>query len=264
MWTHQIFPLEENHYSWKRSKKESLSPDLNESMLFQAFTLKYPGTQVTYNYYADTFRKYFPNLRFGRPKSDTCSTCDLLHAKIKCNPTDRKHKAALEPHKRKAEKAMIVLHEGKLLSQTPSSDTCMLTIDLQKVLYLPSLTHCDMYYSRQLSCFNLCVHVSDTEDACMLSLGWEWGGNEIVSSLLKVLFLLSSNKRKLVIWTDNCIGRNKNKMMVIALMHLVVKGRFDESVTSFLLVATHSFLVIVILRWLRRGNVSVRFLCHMI
>ncbi|KAJ4429539.1 hypothetical protein ANN_21708 [Periplaneta americana] len=238
------FPIEENHYSRERSRKESLSPDLNMSRLFKAFTIRFPGTKVTYNYYADTFKKHFPHLRFGRPKSDTCSTCDLLHAKIKCNPRDTQHNAALELHQRKAKKAMTALHKDKLLSQTPSSDTCMVTVDLQKVLYVPSLTHCEMYYSRQLSCFNLCVHVSDTEDAYMCL--WNEsvsgrGGNEIVSSLLKVISLLPSNKRKLVIWTDNCIGQNKNKMMVLALVHLVAKGRFDEISHKFL-VSGHSFL----------------------
>ena len=132
---------------------------------------------------------------------------------------------------------MSALHEDKILSQTPSSDTCVITVDLQKVLYIPSLTHCEMYYYRQLSCFNLCVHVCDTEDAYMCL--WNesvtgCGGNEIVSTMLKVISLLPSKKRKLVIWTVTCIGQNKNKMMVVALVHLVAKGRFDEISHRFL------------------------------
>lgn len=101
-----------------------------------------------------------------------------------------------------------------------------------------------MYYSRQLACFNIGVHVGDTEDAYMCL--WNEsvsgrGGNEIVSSLLKVLSLLPTNKRKLIIWTDNCIGQNKNKMMVTALVNLVAKGTFDEVNHKFL-VSGHTFL----------------------
>ena len=42
-------------------------------------------------------------------------------------------------------------------------------------------------------------------------------------------------------WTDNCIGQNKNKMMVVALVHLVAKVRFDEISHRFL-VNGRSFL----------------------
>lgn len=51
--------------------------------MYLAFKKKSPQSTATYKYYAEVFHKDFPHLRFGRPKSDTCSKCDLLNNKIK-------------------------------------------------------------------------------------------------------------------------------------------------------------------------------------
>lgn len=39
-------------------------------------------------------------------------------------------------------------------SMMPDSDTLNVVMDLQKVFFLPKLSHSNMYYSRQLSCYN--------------------------------------------------------------------------------------------------------------
>lgn len=239
------FPREENHYSREKSKKECLSPDLNINRLFVAFQKRYPEVSVNYRFYADVFKKHFPNLRFGRPRSDTCSTCDLLSNKMKADPADHTLSAKLNLHHRKAESARKNMQEDSIDSQQPNSNTLVLSMDLEQIISIPTLTHSEMYYSRQLSCYNFDIHCADNNKATMFL--WDEsltgrGGNEIGSALLK--FLLSDNltvKENICIWSDNCNGQNKNRMVLIAMIYLVASGKFAQIDQKFL-VSGHTFL----------------------
>lgn len=245
----QSFPREENHYSRNKSIKEFLSPDLNKNRMFLAYKKKYPNSKVTYKYYSLVFQKDFPNLRFGRPRSDTCSKCDLYQNKIKSipltNPQRKQETQKLELHHRKAEKARVTMNTDITKSQTIDSEDNTISIDLEQVLFIPTLSHSDMFYSRQLSCFNFGVHLSDTDDAFMCI--WDEsvtgrGGNEIASCLLKVISHQNFHKRNnLVIWSDNCIGQNKNKIILMLLIYLVSKGIYEKVEQKFL-VSGHSYL----------------------
>ncbi|KAK5640415.1 hypothetical protein RI129_011226 [Pyrocoelia pectoralis] len=205
--------------------------------MYRTFKEKYPRSIVTYKFYSEIFHTEFPHLRFGRPRSDTCGICDKYTNKIKaCDPGPEKKNLinALELHHRKSEKARLTMTHDMAGSQKINSDTNVVSIDLEQVLFLPTLTHSAMFYSRQLSCYNLDVHLSDTECAYMCL--WEEtltgrGGNEIASCLLKAL----SQE------TDNCIGQNKNKIMLMLFIYLVTSGMYDEIEQKFL-VSGHSYL----------------------
>lgn len=98
----------------------------------------------------------------------------------------------------------------------------MCSIDLEQGLSLPFLTRGQIFYvSRQLSCFNLYVHVGDNNKGLMFL--WHEGmsggcGNGIASCLFNALsypaYYNIMIKRKLTVWSDNCIGQNKNKFML--------------------------------------------------
>ncbi|CAH2006901.1 unnamed protein product [Acanthoscelides obtectus] len=154
-------------------------------------------------------------------------------------------KAKLDLHHRKAEKDRLEMEKDGNLSQIPTASISMMSIDLEQVLFLPTLTHTQMFYSRQLSCYNLGIHISDTGTAHMCL--WDEsitgrGANEIGSALLKCLNLPALNmKKNLVIWSDNCIGQNKNKMMLFLFIYLVHNGKFEKIEQKFL-VSGHSYL----------------------
>lgn len=119
-------------------------------------------------------------------------------------------------------------------------------MDLQKDFQLPFLTHSTMYYSRQLGCYNFGIHVHDTSDGamCMWHEGEaSRGGNEMASALLHALNdIISniSNKKKLIIWSDNCAGQIKNRMLVFLYLFLVELGLYEQIDHKFLQVG-HSF-----------------------
>lgn len=237
------FPREEGHYNRLKSEKQYLSPDLNINRLYSVFKEAHPASAITYRFYYKVFKKKNPKLCFHKPRTDTCATCDLLHIQTK-NPTNRDAKIKLEMHHRKAEAAMAAMRRDHQECQQPGSDTMTLSMDLEQVLSLPTLTHGQMYYLRQLSNYNLCVHLGDNNTGYMFL--WHEGisgrgGNEIASCMLKALYNMPTEKRKITVWSDNCAGQNKNKMLLFLWVYLVLKGPFDEIDHKYL-VSGHSFM----------------------
>lgn len=240
------FPKEESHYTRAKNSKEYLSQDLNYHKLYQAFMEIYSNCSVTYRFYTDTVKKYFPKLRFQRPRKDTCGTCDLLHSKVQNDPgpNKSKYKKELELHHRKAEKARNEMKKDHENSQKPNSDTCTISIDLQQVFSIPTFTHSQMYYLRQLSCYNLAVTMGDNNQSFMFV--WHEGisgrgANEIASCLLKAITNKITHKKKLIVWSDNCGGQNKNQMLLFLWSYLICRGIFDEIEHKYL-VPGHSYL----------------------
>lgn len=111
-------------------------------------------------------------------------------------------------------------------------------------MFVPTLTHSEMFYRRQLSCYNFGISIGDTLHSYMYM--WDEneggrGGNEIASCLLKVLNMGITEKKTLIIWSDNCAEQNKNRMMVFLCLFLVAVGLF-ECIEQRFLVNGHSFL----------------------
>lgn len=159
--------------------------------------------------------------------------------KVRANPNDKENKAKLELHHRQAERAMRIMKEGYCPSQLHFSGTSSISIDLEQVLFLPALTHGEMFYPRQLSCHNCCIYVGDTNKGLM-HLWHEGltgrGGNEITSCVLKSVLSGLAGKHKLVVWSDNS---DKTKTWI----YLVIK-RYSQEVNKKNLMSGHSFLTL--------------------
>ena len=144
-----------------------LSPNLNKHRIFKAFTEKYPSSIVTYRYYRKVFDSDFPELKFERMTVDSCKMCDNLKAALTIATTKNYKKEAerdLELHHRKAQKVQDYMKDDLLRAQNPSVSTiCM---DLQQVMVVPILTDSSMFYSRQLSTYNLGLHIGDYDRYC--------------------------------------------------------------------------------------------------
>jgi hypothetical protein len=241
------FPRTESHYSRAKTSKEYLSPDLNTHRLWKLYQEENPCNQVSYMFFKKVKKEKFANLAYGRPRSDTCRTCDLLSSipSASTSTEKKKMKYELEFHQRRAEKANELMKADIMASQLPGNLFSVLAMDLEKVLFLPTLTHSDMFYKRQLSVYNLGIHLADFGKGYMHM--WHEciagrGGNEISSCLLHILNKESVPlKKNLIIWSDNCIGQNKNRMIIFLYVYLTVNGTFD-SIEHRYLVSGHSFL----------------------
>ncbi|KAJ4451563.1 hypothetical protein ANN_03032 [Periplaneta americana] len=67
------------------------------------------------------------------------------------------------------------------------------------------------------------------------------GTNEIASCLLKLINMDITNKKNLIIWSDNCAAQNKSRVMALMFLFLVVIGLFGDIKQRFIL-SGHSFL----------------------
>ncbi|KAG8239570.1 hypothetical protein J437_LFUL019220 [Ladona fulva] len=158
-------------------------------------------------WYHEIFLSKF-NLSFQSPKVDTCSTCDSFAVKLKAGDTSVKVDQDL--HHRQAEAAFKAMSDDE--KNAKSSDAYVITFDLQQQMYIPQLTHSEMYYSHQVAGCNLGIHDSVTGTGCMCIWLENFGGRgsqKISSCVYKYLTMANlRGKTKLICWLDNCGGQN--------------------------------------------------------
>ena len=96
------FPAEESHYSWQENlAARYLSGELTLAQMYRLYIdkCKEDGeSPVKEHFYRNVFMTQF-NLRFKKPRSDTCKTCEEMKMKISCATDD----AEKESHKQKLE-----------------------------------------------------------------------------------------------------------------------------------------------------------------
>ncbi|KAJ8963508.1 hypothetical protein NQ314_005587 [Rhamnusium bicolor] len=127
----------------------------------------------------------------------------------------------------KADRARTAMKKNDIKFQEATSISNVGGIDLEQVLLIPTLTHTEMFYSRQLCCYNLGIHISDNSSAHMClwnesTIGR--GGNEISSAIFKVLERTKFPFQEKIIWSKNYIGQNKNSMLLFLKLYLVATG----------------------------------------
>lgn len=236
------YPRETSHYGRQKSRKEYLSSDLSVNRMFKNFKIKHPQSIVNYKFYYKIFHSFKPKLSFHQPRVDTCSDCDKLKHQILSG--DNRAKIILQTHHRCYRRALNEMNKDHTEAKQPGYQSCVMSIDLQQVIQLPTLTHSEMYYSRQLNFYNLGIHIGNTDEAycCLWHEGQAGRGSaEIASCLLKLINEGYINHKKLIIWSDNCPGQNKNRTMLFLMIWLVCVGIFSEVQHKFLLKG-HTFL----------------------
>ena len=134
-------------------------------------------------------------------------------------------------HKTRAENAYQCIREDTALSKS-TSDTEMLTFDLEQALATPLLTTNVVFYKRQLWTYNLGIHDYKTGKGCMHM--WQEGiasrgSHEIGSCLLLHLRNMQSRATKLILYSDSCGGKNRSINLVCLWMHIVAKASSTPS-----------------------------------
>lgn len=202
---------------------------------------------VTEDRYRRTFCGEY-NIGFKLPKSDTCKTCDMIKVQLE-NPNateddTRENKLKLELHQRRAEVMQTSL-KNEIENAKLTGDICVITFDLQQALPVPNLTVGPAFYLRKSWVYNLGVHDCLTGQGFM----YMWpenvakrGSDEIASIMYKHFKENRPKPRqKLVVYTDNCGGQNKNWSIICLWQQLVNEGWF-QSIEHRFLVAGHTHL----------------------
>lgn len=245
------FPKQESHYSRAKTHTKFLSEDLNLNKMYMLFCEKYPRHKnISIRTYNDIFAEL--NLKFGLPRSDTCTFCDKHYIKLCAANTEeerQKISQVMQVHQMRAKAGYAQISEDKQLAERNPSNVFVLFIDLQQVLFCPTLHHSSVFYQRQLSNYNLDIHDAASNNAFMML--WnetvaKRGATEISSCLLKYVKehfspLQTGERKQLIIWSDRCVGQNNNWRMISTLKLLVDLKYFTEVHQKFLSTG-HSFL----------------------
>lgn len=248
----ESFPADYSHYSRKSNPNvRYLSGDLNIRKMYDLFREKCEeeGTLVPVkeSYYRTVFTEEY-NLRFRKPRSDTCDTCDRLKMESKTaadNTTKQQKEAMLRLHQARAEKAYVQLKEDTDRAKGDPTVVC-LCFDLQQALPTPLLATGVVFYKRQLYTYNFCIHNTATNEATMFMWSEDVAGRgseEIASCVGIYIEKLSEETdiQELILYSDSCGGQNKNFTM-LALLHLLCESGGIKKVQHKFLVPGHTFL----------------------
>jgi hypothetical protein len=118
-------------------------------------------------------------------------------------------------------------------SYTGNTDDSLevIAVDLQEALPTLKLTCNAQYYKQKMWTYNFCVHNVKTGASTMYiwdEIIGKHGSCEIASFISHYLQNFVDEKVKsLIIFNDNCAGRNKNLNVVLSYFILIHKGWFE-------------------------------------
>ncbi|XP_033226449.1 uncharacterized protein LOC117178965 isoform X2 [Belonocnema kinseyi] len=130
--------------------------------MYELFGKKYPEIKLSVRAYDHVFKTDL-NLRFGLPRSDTCTVCDKFFIDLSAahNEEGRNLIAVeCEAHQIKAESGYATLRADSALAKENPKYIVICT-DLQQVLYYPTLNRSSVFYQRQYSDYNSAIHNMD-------------------------------------------------------------------------------------------------------
>lgn len=221
----QRFPRYKSHYTSSKSHVEYLNPSLNIIRMYREYHLVcefHKRRTLSEWVFRNTFNTKF-NLRFQRPKVDTCKRCDKLDVSIKSATGDdqinfinnkKAHLAVVERYK-------AISSETLAYAKDPNNHIEIRTFDLQRALEMPYISTSVAYYKRQLWLYNLCVY----DEIRGIAYMYAWpesvasrGPDEIASCLHQnFLETIPADTEKIILYSDSCPGQNKNIKMTLML-----------------------------------------------
>ena len=272
-----------SHYSRKDSpQKRFLSPDLSVSKMYNLYleahepeilarekeivkarreNLPVPAKLkpvVGEHTYRRVFNSDF-NLGFGRPRTDTCATCDKLNLTLKSNPGNTVARRQLADHQDMADEGYQSMRDDKNLAVASwsdmtrslgSADFCskdgvdVISFDFMQNLPTPNLSHNDVFYQHKLWTYVFGIHDLVVEKGYMYL--WDEtiakrGSSEVASCLEHFFHTYRTGAKSLVSYSDGCGGQNKNLTIVGLYNDLHTAGVYNVLNHKFL-TRGHTFL----------------------
>lgn len=241
------FPKYDSHYTRHKSEtRQYLSPDLNLTLIYSEYKKKIEEPVSKY-IFEKIFNESF-NLSFHAPITDSCKRCDNFKIKIDAcenNEHSKKNDFIIEKelHLRKAESAMENM-KLDIQNAKQNNDTTVIIFDLMKTLPTPVISTGICYYKRQLWTYCLGIHNAGTDDVFMYV--WDEstasrGPQEIGSCLLKFI-KEHVHTKKLIMYSDQCGGQNRNIKIAALCMFIVASPLYSvEQIDHKFTVSGHSY-----------------------
>ena len=176
------FPKMESHYCRQKTQNQYLSPELTVTKMHELYSKEHTGDEkVSFSFYSKVFRGM--GLKFHHPKKDQCGLC--MSYRSGNDEEKQRLQGQYERHISEKEKVRIIKENMKKRSEMEGSFLAA-CFDLQQVLFLPTSDRSEIFYKRQLSCYNFTVYnLGNKERHCFF---WHEGqarrgANEISSYL---------------------------------------------------------------------------------
>ena len=238
------FPTVESHYTRKNSKREYLQPGLSIKKMFELFVedceqKKLPC--VNEKIYRKILNDDF-NISFHKPQKDQCLHCEQFKQKERDGLVAEKDKKEYESHlKLKDEARNSKKEDGQRAKDSNEIHTA--TFDLEAVLTTPCSLVSQAYYRRKLCSYNLSFYsLSNKRGNCYV---WDEtdgrrGASEIGTSLCLYLKSLPRNVKTVNLYSDSCMGQNKNQYVAALLLHSVSTSSHIEEINQKFLESGHT------------------------
>lgn len=240
------FKPRQSHYSLRQNpQRYYLDETLNVRRMYKMFLEEYK-INVSYKVYWSIFHNKF-NIKFGLPRTDTCTVCDSLQQKVDAaDNDDLKHPLTIEKklHLRKAEAFYNLKRVWK--AKAKKGEAMVVCFDFMQNLPLPHVRDNLTFRCRQLWYYVFGIHSLADDSASMFTYHEgiaKKGQNEVTSMLFYYLtrsVIITS--RHLVLFSDGCPGQNKNYVMIHFLYMLVHCLKLFDDITYIFPIRGHSFL----------------------
>lgn len=249
----QSFPKRTSHYSrTKNENKYYLNPELNMKKMHTLYLKKYEPDihaaiengqqekpQVTYDYFCRHFVTNY-NYSFGKPRSDTCQTCDRLDNLISAEKNEevkKNLKVEKEVHQKKANYFYTQLRKDIAEVKMSNNQTELLAFDYQQNMPVPHVSSGDVFFKRQLWEYNFCVFLGSTGKSYFFMYDEtvaKKGQNDVVSFLHYFIdHYVPTTITKLFMYSDNCSSQNKNQTLAHYFSTIAINKRFSRIIHRY-------------------------------
>lgn len=239
------FPAYESHYTRRDTSKKYFDYNYTIHKFFELYTERY-GNCVSESKFYKIFREV--GIKIKKPQVDTCGRCDSLKTQIRFSKTESKKlelQDALRIHVEEADIAFQQKKSDKIRTENKTPEEKLLVFDLEKCLATPRLNSNIAYYKRNLNTFNLTVY----DAVSSISVNYMWhegianrGGNEIASSLYDHLSSLELTVKRVVLYSDSCMGQNKNSFVASMFGIVVANSNSIDTIEHKFLTPGHTRL----------------------
>lgn len=200
---------------------------------------------VSYGMYKNIMRSY--NIDKDPPKVDTCTFCDKIKLQRQAAKAANDQgqcrilKINKQVHIRKVRASRDLMH---VYIEDKDPTLAAICIDLQQTLATPRLTTNVQYYKRKMWTYKFCIHNLKGNGAHL----YVWneatakrGSSEIGSCLIHhINNFIPDIANKLIIFSDNCGGQNKNINLCLLMLRFIQSGRF-HTIKNYYLLPGHSY-----------------------
>uniref|UniRef100_A0A8D8Z5L8 Uncharacterized protein n=1 Tax=Cacopsylla melanoneura TaxID=428564 RepID=A0A8D8Z5L8_9HEMI len=221
-----------SHYNRKRSSRLYLDSSLKNVCftyeLYKRQKLENNDPFVSEKIFRRVFVKDF-NLSFHKPKKDKCTTCVAYENKKvnKETPLTDVEKENHKQHLKEKEYSAARFKAHQEIHKRKPNTLCV-SFDLQKVLLAPHGNSMLYYFSRKYCIYNFTLYESKTNRGFNNLWGeteGKRGSGEISSILYDYIMRIDGEGgiKNLLLYADNCVAQNKNKIVMSAIYHALQK-----------------------------------------